>query len=237
MTTAVMAAIGQQTTLDRSMAVVANNAANGNTTAFQQSILNVQMMQASLSDGSQIYYPEIQGTWRDLTQGGLRDTGDPLHFALMGRGYFAVQTPEGVGYTRRGTFRRNEEGVLVTEHGLPVLSDAGEIAIPATAKNISVTRDGLIDVDGEVVGKLLIAQFKDEQLLAAKGNGVFTTDAEVLETVNVSVVQGSLEMANVDMIRTIVQLAEVTSGYKRNQQIIDAEHESEKKTLEKLGNA
>ena len=88
-----------------------------------------------------------------------------------------------------------------------------------------------------MVGKLLIAQFKDEQLLAAKGNGVFTTDAEVLETVNVSVVQGSLEMANVDMIRTIVQLAEVTSGYKRNQQIIDAEHESEKKTLEKLGNA
>lgn len=237
MSTAVMAAIGQQTTLDRAMAVVANNAANGNSTAFQQSILNVQMSQYPLSDGSTVYYPEIKGTWRDLNQGGLMQTDDKLHFAIMGKGYFVVQTPEGNAYTRRGTFRRNEEGILVTEQGMPVMSDAGEITIPATASSISVTKDGSIEVDGAILGKLQLVSFEDEQALMAVGNGLFKTTQETIDPENAFIIQGSLEMSNVDMIRTVVQLAEVTNGYRLNQQIIESERKAEEQAMNTLGNA
>ena len=40
----------------------------------------------------------------DLRQQALRDTGEPLDLAIQGDGWFGVRTPDGVRYTRNGSF-------------------------------------------------------------------------------------------------------------------------------------
>ena len=49
-----------------------------------------------------------------MAQGALEQTGNPLDLAIEGHGFFMVQTPNGVRYTRDGSFHRAPNGQLVT---------------------------------------------------------------------------------------------------------------------------
>ncbi len=73
----------------------------------------------------------LGGNRLDLGQGEIRATGNPLDLALEGQGFFAIQTRNGVRYTRDGAFSRSSTGVLQTTQGEPVL-DANQkpITIP-----------------------------------------------------------------------------------------------------------
>jgi flagellar basal-body rod protein FlgG len=74
----------------------------------------------------------------DHTQGGFQTTGNPLDLAISGDGYFAVQTPQGVRYTRDGNFYKSAAGQLQTVNGQAVLDNQGRpITIPAGATRIS----------------------------------------------------------------------------------------------------
>ncbi|MES2790393.1 MAG: flagellar hook-basal body complex protein, partial [Planctomycetota bacterium] len=66
------------------------------------------------------------GTGRDNSEGSLESTGNPLDLAIQGKGYFAVQTPQGERYTRAGNFTINAQGQLSTLNGDLVLDDAGQ---------------------------------------------------------------------------------------------------------------
>ena len=39
-----------------------------------------------------------------MTPASIQETGEPLDFAIQGTGFFAVQTAQGVRYTRDGQF-------------------------------------------------------------------------------------------------------------------------------------
>ncbi|HEX6989889.1 MAG TPA: flagellar hook-basal body complex protein, partial [Bacillota bacterium] len=54
--------------------------------------------------------PAVTAIDNDVTQGALRETGRPFDLALEGPGFFAVDTPEGVRYTRSGDFRLAADG-------------------------------------------------------------------------------------------------------------------------------
>ena len=96
----------QQTRLE----TVANNLANATTTGFKKDSL---------------YFDEMlrAKTKTNLTQGNMRQTGNPLDLAISGDGFFKVETPYGIRYTRNGKFLVNAEGVLVTSEGDPVMGD------------------------------------------------------------------------------------------------------------------
>ena len=69
-----------------------------------------------------------------MGQGALEQTGNPLDLAIEGEGFFQVQTPQGLRYTRDGSFHRTPAGQLVTEAGDAVLSATGQtIALPPGA--------------------------------------------------------------------------------------------------------
>ena len=55
----------------------------------------------------------------------MHSTGQPLDFGIAGAGYFAVQTAQGVRYTRDGQFSTNAAGQLVDSAGDQVLSQTG----------------------------------------------------------------------------------------------------------------
>ncbi len=71
-------------------------------------------------------------TFTNLNPGGLQETGEPLDFGIAGSGFFAVQSAQGVRYTRDGQFTTSATGQLTDANGNPVLGQGGApIQVPA----------------------------------------------------------------------------------------------------------
>ena len=118
-------ALSRLTGLRRQMDVVAHNMANMNTPGFQRESL---VFKEHLKDTS---HPAAGGlstlslaqdfaTVRDLSEGPMLATDNPLDLAIRGEGYFVVRTDDGDRYTRRGTFGLDEQGRLI--YGTPFAS-------------------------------------------------------------------------------------------------------------------
>lgn len=87
----------------------------------------------------------------DYQQGALESTGNTYDLAIVGDGFFAVQTPEGVRYTRNGAFFRNQQGYLQDIRGYNLLDTAGNpIRIPEniTDAQVFIIGDGTVSIPG-----------------------------------------------------------------------------------------
>src|SRR3954465_10982669 len=80
---------------------------------------------------------QIDRIYTDTTAAPVRDTGEPTDFAIQGDGWFGVQTPQGLRYTRNGQFALSPQGVLVDAMGNQVLGRGGG--------PIRADRDGAVD--------------------------------------------------------------------------------------------
>lgn len=151
----------------------------------------------------------LGGNRLDLGQGELKSTGNPLDLGLKGQGFFAVQTAQGVRYTRDGAFQRSSTGVLQTTSGEPVL-DAKQQPISIPSGNIDVSADGTLSVataDGSaVVAKIGVFDFADKSSLVAAGANRFSADGAKPIAASASIQQGSLEGANEDAVHGTMQL-------------------------------
>ena len=88
----------------------------------------------------------------DYQQGALESTGNAFDLAIVGDGFFAVQTPDGVRYTRNGAFFKNNEGYLQDIRGYNLLDTQGNpIRIPGNVPDskVIVTGNGTISIPGE----------------------------------------------------------------------------------------
>jgi flagellar basal-body rod protein FlgG len=124
----------------------------------------------------------------DLRPQPLRDTGEPLDLAIAGDGFFAVQTPQGVRFTRGGSFTARADGTLVDQLGNPVLSPQRQ--------PVRVGADGKVDPAG--VGAFAVRTPRKA------GDGMFTGTAAGTATAIVRT--GALEGSGVDEARTTVQM-------------------------------
>src|SRR5215468_3532092 len=129
----------QQTKLD----VTANNIANVSTNGFKKGraefadLMYQQVRAAGAPTATEIGLgTRLTGTSRELGQGELHQTGNPLDVAIEGKGYLPVTLPTGgTAYTRNGALQMNAEGKLVTSDGFAI---AGDITIPPEAQAVSV---------------------------------------------------------------------------------------------------
>src|SRR6202040_2587683 len=121
----------------------------------------------------------LGGNRLDLGQGELKATGNPLDLALEGQGFFAIQTSNGIRYTRDGAFSRSPKGVLQTSQAEPVL-DANLKPITIPTGNIYVSPDGSISVstaDGSmIVGRVGAFDFPEKSVLTAEGANHFSAN-------------------------------------------------------------
>ncbi len=234
-------AMAQQSRLE----VLANNIANIDTTGFkaERTVFRVENAdepaQAQETEGEiqplSPYSPPFE-TRVDFSQGALHQTGNPLDVAISGNGFFSVQTPEGIQYTRQGSFSLNDQGALVTPDGYTVEGEGGAITIEAGTVDIDMT--GGIFVDGDEVGRLKITEIDNPQTLKKTGNGRFMpTDATIAapapETANVS--QGYLESANVSPILAMTEMIETTRVFEAYQKVIQSADEATQTSLKDIG--
>ena len=106
-----------------------NNLANANTAAFKKSITAsiAQVANRRNDEGllSQEESHQMSENHIDWEQGSLVKTDNPMDLAIQGNGFFQVETPDGIRYTRSGNFTRNGMGEVVTLQGFKVLDQSG----------------------------------------------------------------------------------------------------------------
>jgi flagellar basal-body rod protein FlgF len=153
-------------------------------------------------------YGVLGGSRLDLNAGSLVTTGNPLDLAIGGSGFFVVQSPQGLVYTRNGGFHLTPTGQLVTAQGDAVLGQQGPIVLPNG--NLAVSADGTVSVDGTVVEQLRLAEFSPNTNLEALGNALYSAPGgSALVPAASSVRQGMLENSNVSPVEGAVQLITV----------------------------
>ncbi len=198
------AALGSMQQLIREE-VNANNLANAGTVGFKKTRLKFRDF---LAMGSKV----------DLKPGAIHKTGSPLDLAVVGKGFFAVQTPDGTRYTRAGNFSIDAEGNLVNSDGYPVLSSSGNIILPS--QYVSIQPDGKI-IDGKrVLGELQIVYFDKPENLIPVGSTYFKNDPATNPSqpaTDFEVVQGSIEESNVNIVSEIVQLIDTLRTFEAQQ--------------------
>ncbi len=234
-------ALSSQMALQRQMDVVANNMANLSTPAYKnEQMLFSQYLVQPEGTGPLAFVQDIS-TVRDLRQGPISKTGNPLDLALQGSGYFAVQTPLGARYTRNGHFTLDGQGQLVTSQGYAVLGDTGQpIAIPTDATDITIAPDGTISVKqpGTTaqahVGKIQMVDFAVPQAVTPAANGLYVTDQTPQPVSGTTMQQGMIEESNVQAVVELTRMMSVSRASSGIKSFLDAEDQRERNAIDKL---
>lgn len=233
----VYVALSRQLALKRQLAVVANNLANMDTTAYKTQRMLFEEFLVETSDGGRpISFVQDVAVARNLEDGELEPTGNPLDLALSGRGYFVVETPDGLRYTRNGHFRLDQEGRLVTQDGFPVLDDGNQpIQVDLAATQLQVSPDGTVATGPGQVARLQVVGFANEYKLSAVGAGLYETDEQPQPAPDAKIMQGMLEGSNVEPILEINALIELSRAYQSTQQMLENDHDLRRRTIRQLG--
>lgn len=182
------------------------------------------------------------GTYTDYSQGGFKNTGNPLDVALQGDGFFEVQLEDGEsGYTRSGDFKVNGEGQLVTSQGRLVLGENGPIELPSNINNVNVVSDGqILGNDGQLYGQLNITQFENPQKLQALDKTIYTQGGNnpiKEETTDFRVHQGKLEMSNTNSVQAMTDMVRVSRRYEMNARSLRRQDELLQQAIQQVGRA
>ncbi|MBU1699616.1 MAG: flagellar hook-basal body complex protein [Candidatus Eisenbacteria bacterium] len=205
--------------------VLANNLANSSVSGFRadrtafHNLLTAQTGSLTEASGASLTMQV------DETPGALETTGEPLHLALIGHGYFTVATEEGEKYTRSGDFFLGPDGTIQTYGGAELQTESGPIMV-SSASQVVVESSGEVLVDGQSAGRLRLVQFKDPTSLSHAGGGLLSSDAEPEEASGLQVVQGRLEGSNVSPIHTMTEMITILRFLEANQKAFQAQDQS-----------
>lgn len=229
------------------MAVISNNLANVNTSGFKRdrAIFEDLMYQTIRHPGTNSAEDNILptgslvgtgvrlvATQKLHTQGNLQITDNQFDMAIDGRGFFEIQRPDGTqGYTRDGSFQLSVDGTLVTSAGYQLIPN---INIPADAVNVTIGTDGIVTAttpgaaDPTQVGTITLSEFTNPSGLHPIGGNVFTQTASSgapqqgspgLDGIG-SLIQGSIETSNVNIVEELVSMIETQRAYEINSKAI-----------------
>ena len=230
------------------MNVISNNLANVNTTGFKrdravfEDMLYQNVKQAGGQTDANSQAPtglmlgtgvRIVATEKLHSQGNMITTQSPLDLAISGDGYFQIAKGDGsLAYTRDGGFKISATGQLVTSSGA-LLQPA--ITIPNTASSVTIGRDGTVSIElttggAQVLGQIQIARFVNPSGLQSLGQNLMKdTPASGAPQVLApgvggagSLMQGTLEASNVNVVEEMVNMIETQRAYEINSKAISA---------------
>jgi flagellar basal-body rod protein FlgF len=224
-------ALSRQVVLRRELEVIANNVANLSTPAYKAKSVSFASTIQQVP-GPDIAFVADEAVRRDFDQGPLLVTGNALDVAVQGEGFFPVETPDGVRYTRAGRFLVDADSQLVTSQGFAVLGFGGQpVTIPFDDGDIVVARDGTISTASGTVGRLEAVTFADLEALTEEGNALYATEMEPTPSPDAEFEQGMVEEANVNGVLEMTKMIEVSRSYQSAQRLIDTEFELQRKAI------
>jgi len=226
--------LSRQMAMFRDLEVTANNIANVNTAGFQSEKL---IFDDYLVDGGKternLAFANDPMSYRDTRGGRVQKTGNTFDLAIAGSGYFSVETPLGIRYTKAGNFQLNNDGELVTLNGYRVLGDDGAgIQIPRDAKNIMINGAGQLIDGANAIGQVGVFEFTNEQALERVGDTMFKTNEASLGPGTSKVMQGFIEQSNVSGVGEMVRLLQVQRSTGSTAKFIEVMYDLQRKTSE-----
>ena len=244
MDNALLLGLQTQRVLQRRLDVAANNLANVNTSGFKADDLITEEVDdtgASADiDPTNIRFVRDIGLGRDMTQGEIAHTGNPLDVAIEGGGFFMVQGTNGQTlYTRDGAFHLTGDGQLVTADGRPVLNSGGApITIESdTGESPQIGRDGAITVAGNEAGRLGVVTFAAPGALSKVGDNLWDAHGQQSQAFEGVVEQGALEGSNVRPVVEITRLIEISRAYQSAAQFVANADSLRQRAIQTLGQA
>jgi flagellar basal-body rod protein FlgF len=239
--------------------VIANNLANVNTSGFKRTLLQVQAapemgiyrLQRDPSSGVTGGAPsdsfvgalgtgaQVLDTPAVFEQGVLATTGNPLDLAIQGNAFFAIQTPQGVRYTRDGQFSEDPAGRLVTMDGDLVLGNNGPIALQQNGA-VQIDQNGQITQNGRAVDTIALVQFGNLTQLRPEGDNRFVASNAALPArtaAGSTIHQGFLEKSNANVVRSMVDLITAQRWFETNQKVITTQDQANQWAIETVANS
>jgi len=229
------------------MAVTANNLANVSTTGFKRSRANfedllyqtvrqpgasssqINLLPSGLMTGTGV---RIVATEKLFTQGNLTQTDNSLDVAIQGRGFFQILLPDGTqSFTRDGSFEVNQLGMLVTSAGYELQPP---VTVPPETLSVTIGSDGTVTAlpagnpIPQQIGAIQLADFINPSGLQPIGENLFRETAASgnpligqpgLQGLG-TVIQGSLEGSNVNVVEELVNMIETQRAYEMNSKAI-----------------
>lgn len=241
--TAATGMIGMQTQVD----TTSNNIANVNTIGYKKqraefADLFYQTMQyAGTSTSETTVAPtgiELGLGVRPLaiakhfSQGNPKETENNLDIAIMGRGFFQIEMPDGtIAYTRSGGFKLDNEGNIVTSEGYRLVPN---ITIPEDATQINIGIDGIVSVlqsnstELNTIGQIETTIFINPAGLHSLGDNLYINTNASGEPINGipgnegfgMLRQGFIEMSNVKLVEEMTDLITGQRAYEANSKTI-----------------
>jgi len=242
MVSGIFSAIFGSLAQEKRMEIITNNLANINTIGFKgdRPIFTISSIETSAGQADktliQPLYLTLAGIKTNFSPGGLKSTGNPLDLAIAGKGFFSIETPRGLRYTRKGNFAINSEGYLVTQEGFQVLGKGGPIRLDG--KEVTVGPDGSITVDGRMVDSLKIVDFPTPYPLKKEGNSLFVPNSPLVQGIEpeeVEIKQGFLELSNVNPVEEMTAMIDVLRAYESYQKIIQSLSDVTSKLINEVG--
>jgi flagellar basal-body rod protein FlgG len=209
------------------MNLASNNMANVNTAGYKK---DVPIFEGYLVKQSKTYFG----------QGPFKLTENDLDMALNGPGFFQIETPNGVRYSRNGTFSVNSLGEIVTADGYPLV---GAGVVPPGSLKVIIEREGRVqavneDLESVVIGQIELVEFEDPNMLIKEGYDFFvpkSPDFEPEPAAQTTIEQGFLEMSNVNPVNESVELIDLYRVYEALQKIVHTKQEMDQKATGELG--
>lgn len=223
MSNAIYATLARQHGLMQEMQVVSNNLANSSTTGYKTDrAIFAEFLVGSDSGKTSLSMGSLAGHAFEMEQGGLKVTGGQFDVAVQGDGFFSIETPQGPRLTRAGHFQLSADGTLVDMIGNSVLgAGGGPIQIPVEASQISISADGTISADGELIEQIGVV-IPDGELMR-DSNTYFSAPGGFGNATDFNVVQGALEQSNVSPVLEVARMIEVQRAYEAGQTLLERE--------------
>lgn len=212
-------------------ATTAHNLANSTSTGFKSQIDSFRAVPV-IGDGLSTRAFVVDATvGADFNPGTIQSTNRNLDVAIQGKGWLAVQRADGSeGYTRNGSLKVSENGLLQTASGLTVLGDGGPISIPPDI-TVSVGKDGTVSSvsnntlpgPSNAIGRLKLVNPPEANLVRASDGLFMMKDGSPAEVdAKVTLVGGALEGSNVNVIDSMVTMISLARQFETQMKLLQS---------------
>ncbi|MBS2020686.1 MAG: flagellar hook basal-body protein [Deltaproteobacteria bacterium] len=227
---ALSGAVAQENALD----TVANNVANASSPGYQRlrPVFRQALANAQGGDRS-LRYGQMAQTAVDTAPGAVRVTERALDVALPTGTYLAVETTRGERYTRAGNLSVDREGAIRTAAGSAVLGESGSpLVAQPSGLGLSITTDGTIRQNGNVVGKLKLVRFERPEALTPEGSSLLAVGGAGAVTPSTQpITPGALEESNAQPVTAMTELMATNRTFEAFQKVLDQLGEVDRKLV------
>ncbi|MEY8337058.1 flagellar hook-basal body protein [Lachnospiraceae bacterium 62-35] len=216
-------------TQSRNLNVISNNMVNIQTAGYKREKMVSTTFQEEMLYRTGKRYKEnaeamastskirtAERTYVNHEQGGFEPTDGMFDFALGDNGFFVIDTPNGVRYTRNGSFHVDEEGYLNLNgmgrvqgsNGQPILINNEDFTVDSRGTiHVAASLDGEDStVEGGSIGTLRVVDFEDYEQLHKEDYGMFSTAQAARDVEQPTILWKNLERSNVDMVEEMTSM-------------------------------